>query len=192
MQITELKKLERDLESLERARGMAEEVRAGLQDGKRETAAWLRMTLTGLIGAIDQRIGAKKKDIAWEAAEERIRKGAGKHDKGRMAEYGGKDDEAADVHPSAADGGRVQADGKRKHQRADAKAGIREQLELLEPDCGLFEDGDARGGRRRKGDECQEKLLRQRYRERHVDALRDWQRRIMEADRAGRHERLGI
>lgn len=90
MQITELKKLERDLESLERARGMAEEVRAGLQDGKRETAAWLRMTLTGLIGAIDQRIGAKKKDIAWEAAEERIRKGAGKHDKGRLAEDGGK------------------------------------------------------------------------------------------------------
>ena len=194
MQITEREKLERDLKSLLHVRQVINDARTELEPGKRETPAWLRMHLTILIGAIDQRIGAKKKSIAWETATERIMKGAEQHDETGMGNpaAGETDDAAGDADAAAADGGRHEANGKHKHQRPDGAAGLRSQLGQLGADRGFSAGRDEGGGKHSPALSPSEILLRQRHRERNREALRDWQRRIMAADRAGRHERLEL
>ena len=179
MQITEMDKLLQDRERLLRLKGTLTDIRNGLEIGRRSVNAWIRLRITRWIAEVDDKIGEKQREIEAESA--RIRK------EQRKAEKHGKTNDTAADHPAAApDRGRHEADGSEEHQRAGSEAGIRRELELLEPVRGVAA-GNAAGGRAyaRAGGSAEE-CLRMRYRER--NGLRDWQREIMERDRTGETE----
>lgn len=188
MQITEMDKLLQDRERLLRLKGTLTDIRNGLEIGRRSVNAWIRLRITRWIAEVDDKIEEKQREIEAESA--RIRKEqrkAEKHGKIATGRAEGRTDDTTADHPAAApDRGRHEADGSKEHQRAGSEAGIRGELELLEPVRGVAA-GNAAGGRAyaRAGGSAED-CLRMRYRER--NGLRDWQREIMERDRTGETE----
>ena len=177
MEISELGKLNRDLEDMIMARKKLDEIRKGLSIAKRMTARWIDFRVSRLIGEIDRRIGQKKAEIAREEA------GNG-HGQERREENADRADPLdADFY------GRAETDVREERERAGAAGGAAGQLGNVEPVRHLAA-GEGAGGREHAtaGGGTAEDCLRRRSRAR--NGLRDWQKVIMDADRAGRHERL--
>lgn len=171
MRITEAEKLKRDLDDLIRARRKLDEIRKGLSLGKRMTGLWIYCRATRLIMDIDRRIGQKKAEIAREEDTD----GHGRKHRAENAD--GDYPVDADIH------GRAEADVLEERERVGAAGRHERQLGDVEPVRDLAAGEGPGGG-------SAERCLRARYRERNRDALRDWQREIMEADREGRREPL--
>lgn len=146
MRITEKDKLEWDLAALIDTRRRLDEARKALGWAKRLTRLWLHMRLTKLIGDIDQRIGAKKKEIALERAFEETADGKVQKPGAGAGERSQGADPAGNTHAAAADRGHDEAYGEQKHQRTGAEAGIRAELEQLGTVRGAAAGGAAGGG----------------------------------------------
>ena len=176
MEISELDKLQRDLEDLIMARRKMDEIRKELSIAKRSTALWIYIRTSRLIMEIDHRIGMKRGEIAQEEARDGY---------GRIC----REEDAAGNH-AVDDGvrGRAEADVLKERERAGAEAGAGGKLGNVEPvpDVAAGEGTGSREYARAGG--SAEECLRRRYKER--KGLRNWQKVVMEADRAGRHERL--
>lgn len=171
MQITEADKLRRDLDDLILARKKLDEIRKALSIGKRMTGLWIYCRATRLIMDIDWRIGQKKAEIARE------------EDRNGQGQASGKKNADGD-HPVDADlHGRAEADVQHERERADAAGRHERQLGDVEHVRDLAAGEGPGGG-------SAERCLRARYRERNREALRDWQREIMEANSEGRREPL--
>ena len=176
MQITELDKLQRDLDDLIQMRRKLDEIRKGLSIAKRITALWIYCRVTRMIMDVDWRIGQKKAEIAREEARD------GHGQKRREEEAAGSHPVDADLH------GRAETDVQHKRKRADAAGRDAGQLGDVEP-VRAVAAGEGPGGGSRDVSSAEE-CLRSRYRNRNRDALRDWQREVMEAEREGRKEML--
>lgn len=176
MEISELDKLQRDLEDLIMARRKMDEVRKGLSIAKRSTALWIYIRTSRLIMEIDHRIGMKRGEIAQEEARDGYRRVC------REENTAGDRAVAVDVC------GRAETDVLEERERAGSAAGAGGELGNVEPvpDVAAGEGTGSREYARAGG--SAEECLRRRYQER--NGLRDWQKAVMEADRAGRHERL--
>lgn len=188
MQITEADKLRRDLEQLMNAKEALEGVVESLGDNRRTTGLWLALTLTRTVEMINHQIGKKKQDIVNEEAEERIRKARKEAGDGQGQASGKKN--ADGDHPVDADlHGRAEADVQQKRERADAAGRHERQLGDVEHVRDLAA-GEGAGRGRHTVTGSAEDCLRSRYRDRNREALRDWQREVMEAEREGRREML--
>lgn len=176
MEITELDKLRRDLDDLIMARRKMDEIRKGLSIAKRSTALWIYLRISMIIPQIDHKIGMKRGEIAQEEARDGY---------GRIC----REEDAAGTHAVDADvRGRAEKDVLEKRQRAGATAGAGRELGNVEPVPDVAAGTGAEGRKYARAGGSAEECLRRRYQER--NGLRDWQKVIMEADRAGRHERL--
>lgn len=189
MQITEADRLRRDVEDLIRARKMLDEIRKGLNISKRVTGLWIWCRTTRMIMDIDRMIGIKKAELARE--EEKDVRGQ-KHR-----------EENADgtVHVDADLRGRSEANVLEECERPgmagrhERKLGDVGTVPAADPgkDPGGRSEGNRAGqggGSCESGGGTAEDCLRSRYRNRNRDALRDWQREVMEAEREGRKEML--
>lgn len=176
MEISELDKLRRDLEDLIMARRKMDEIRKGLSIAKRSTALWIYIRTSRLIMEIDHRIGMKRGEIAQEEARDGY---------GRIC----REEDAAGDH-AVDDGvrGRAEEDVLKERERAGAEAGAGGKLGYVEPVPDVAAGNGAGGRKYARAGGSAEECLRRRYKER--KGLRNWQKVVMEADRAGRHERL--
>ena len=188
MKMTDVDRLKRDLYELIETRRGLDGILKKLAIGRTVTLTWIRYRIHILLCDIDYRIGLKKREIQ----ETEIRRRLGEEEKeddlsemGTESEYDGDDDGAADDRTAADHGGRAETGHQQERKRADGHGRRRDQLEEVGT-VRAMAAGEAAGPG--SAEEC----LRARYRERHEGALMDWQREIMEADRAGKHERLTI
>ena len=95
MQITELDKLQSDLQLLIYTRRQLDQIRTEAS-GRRITATMIRMRISRMICLIDAKIGSKKHEIASEEIRMRLNEtGGGEIDQGTLS-ADGKDDGAAD------------------------------------------------------------------------------------------------
>lgn len=188
MTISEADKLERDISQLKRIRQQAEEEIRRAEGSRRPVMRWIVQRMTWLTIEIDKQIFAVQGER--DRAEIRMRIG-GRENDGSGVGSEGKDDGAGDAAAADYYGGCEQEVHQQEQQRADTQERRGGQLGTVGPVRGVSAEAVSgnRGGRQegRTAEEC----LRSRHRERH-ERLADWQKEIMENERAGRHERLTL
>lgn len=182
MQISEADKLERDISQLKRIRQQAEEEIRRSEGSRRPVMRWIVQRMTWLTIEIDKQIFAVQGER--DRAEIRMRIGGQENDESGVGSEG-KDDGAGNNSAAAHHERSEQAGNQQEHQRADTQERRGGQLGTVGPVRGMA--AEAVSSHRRSAEEC----LRSRHRERH-ERLADWQKEIMENERAGRHERLTL
>ena len=174
MKLTELDRLNRDLVELIETRRGLDNILKRMAIGRTVTTTWIRYRIQRMICDVDYRIG------------KRLGEGEKKDD---ISELEGELDE---VYDGEADSGETAGSDRRAEdhvqQRYERAGGYRRGRNELGGHGAVREIPQEEAA----GAESAEACLRARYRERHEGALREWQREIMEADRAGKHERLTI
>ena len=186
MQLSEKDKLERDIFQLRRIRATAEEEISRFEGSRRAVARWIVQRMTYLTIEIDRKTAEVQQER--DRAEIRMRTGGRHNDLSGMGEDDGENDGAGDPAAAGCDRGRDEENDEQKRERAGSKGGGRDQLVEVGPVRRVAARENAGGG---SGERTAEECLRRRHRERR-DGLRDWQTEIMEADEAGRHERMTL
>ena len=186
MKLTELDRLNRDLVELIETRRGLDGILKRLAIGRTVTTTWIRYRIQRMICDVDYRIGLKKKDIHDAEIRKRLGEGEKKDDISELER------ELDEVYDGEADPGKDPGADRRAedhvqqgHERAGGYGRGRNELGGYGAVREIPQEEAA-------GAESAEACLRARYRERHEGALREWQREIMEADRAGKHERLTL
>lgn len=185
MRITQMDRLQRDLHELISTRKGLQEIKEHMCIGKTVTLAWLRYKLQFMICDIDHQIGMKKEQIADAEIRRRLGEEEIDYDEAEMGNRGGTAVGETDHRTAADHGGRGEAGAEQKCERAGGQRRRRNKLEQVGTVRAMAEKAVAAVG-------SAEICLRARYRERHEDALMDWQREVMEEDRNGIRGRLTI
>ena len=185
MKITQTDRLRRELDVLTDTRNDLQQILNRRCIGKTEDITWIRMRMNAMILHIDIRIGEKK----WQSTDAEIRQRLGEeeidYDEAGMGYNGGETDGEADYRSNDPDYGGAPVCVQQERERADGKKRRRTK-------AGYYNSMYAVAAVKAPEPWSAEAYLRARYRERHEDALMDWQREVMEEDRQGIRGRMTI